>query len=86
MMANRLPVPPDLLHLIEKRTADQEESNDRRSGEEQRRCDLGPMGALESIPSLDELPTEDRRSQTDRRVTGERRAGNKTPDDAPDSE
>ena len=79
-MANRLPVPPELLHLIEKRNTDPEESNDRRSGEERRDSDLGPMGVLESISSLDELPTEDRRSKTDQRVTGERRGLDRTPD------
>ena len=83
-MANRLPVPPELLHLIEKRDTDPEESNGRRSGDERRDSDMGPMGTLESIPSLDELPTEDRRSQTDRRVTGERRGLNRTPDDGVD--
>lgn len=83
-MANRLPVPPELLHLIEKRNADQEEAKDRRSSEEQRHCDLGPVGALESVPSLDELPSEDRRSQTERRVSGERRDRDRIPDDIVD--
>lgn len=84
-MPNRLPVPPELLYLIEKRDTDQQESESRRSGEERRDCDLGPIGALESNPSLDELPTEERRSQDDRRVIDERRAFDRTPDFDPDT-
>ena len=85
-MANRLPVPEELRHLIEKRNTDGDGTKGRRSGEERRDTDLGPIGALESGASLDELPTEDRRSRSDRRTTGERRSSNETPDDGIDSD
>jgi len=83
-MANRLSVPPELLHLIEKRDIDNVEPKDRRSSEERRQSDLGPLGTLESIASLDELETEDRRLQDDRRVAGERRHLDRTPDSGGD--
>lgn len=67
-MPNRLPVPEELLHLIEKR-----ESDDRRTEEERRKTDLGPIGAIESLAELDELPLEERRTQADRRVGPDRR-------------
>ncbi len=79
-MANRLPVPEELLHLIEKRDVDKGETNDRRAGEERRGADLGPIGTLESGATLDELPTEDRRAQDDRRVAEERRGAKRTTD------
>jgi hypothetical protein len=79
-MANRLPVPEELQHLIEKRNVDDDETDDRRSGEERRGSDLGPIGTLESGATLDELPTEDRRVQDDRRVADERRGAKRTTD------
>lgn len=68
-MPNRLPVPEELLHLIEKR-----EPGDRRSQEERRETDLGPIGAIESLADLEELPLEERRAHVDRRVGPERRS------------
>jgi hypothetical protein len=67
-MPNRLPVPEELLHLIEKR-----ESGDRRSEEERRKADFGPIGAIESLTDLTELPLEERRGRTDRRAGKDRR-------------
>ncbi len=67
-MPNRLPVPEELLHLIEKR-----ESGARRSEEERRETDLGPIGAIESLTDLTELPLEERRGRTDRRAGKDRR-------------
>ena len=68
-MPNRLPVPEELLHLIEKR-----EYDDRRSEEERRKTDCGPIGAIESLADLDELPLEERRTHVERRVGRERRS------------
>ena len=45
-MANRLPVPPELLHLIEKRDTDQEEPDDRRSDAERRDSNSAPPEPL----------------------------------------
>ena len=61
-MGKRLPIPPELEHLVEKR----ERETDRRS-DNQRKDDLGPLGAIESTGQLDDVPTTDRRRGTDRR-------------------
>jgi hypothetical protein len=61
-MGKHLPVPPELEHLIEKR----ERQTDRRQSE-QRKDNLGPLGAIESADQIDEVPTIDRRRGTDRR-------------------
>jgi hypothetical protein len=84
-MSNRLPVPDELLHLIEKRDADPKESSDRRVVEDRRSSDMGPLGAIESSPDLDELPAEDRRSKTARRGTSERRKSKRTEDNGTES-
>ncbi len=73
-MPNRLPVPEELLHLIEKRDVDSAEGGERRSDAERRETDLGPLGAVESIADLDDLPLENRRSEAERRAAGERRS------------
>ena len=59
-MSKRLPVPPGLEHLIEKREEDSDRraSNKRRSSE-RREADLGPVGAIESAKDIDDVPTED---------------------------
>lgn len=67
-MGERLRVPPELEHLIEKRETDDE----RRQGE-RRTADLGPLGAIETARDLDDVPSEERRSGTDRRQAYERR-------------
>jgi hypothetical protein len=84
-MSNRLPVPEELLHLIEKRDSNEKKSSDRRVVEERRSSDMGPLGAIESSPDLDELPIEDRRSKTGRRVTAERRTSQRTEDNGTES-
>jgi len=73
-MPNRLPVPEELLHLIEKRDVDSAERGERRCDVQRRETDLGPVGAVESIADLDDLPLEDRRSEAERRVAGQRRS------------
>jgi hypothetical protein len=73
-MSKRIPVPPELEHLIEKR--DREEDRrlaEQRSGQEQRGEDLGPLGAIESAESLDDVPDENRRSGQQRRASKDRR-------------
>lgn len=72
-MPNRLPVPEELLHLIEKRDVDSTDGGERRSGTERRQVDLGPLGAVESATDLDELPVEDRRTSGQRRKAPDRR-------------
>jgi len=73
-MAKRLPVPPELEHLIEKRERETERrAGEHRSGGDQRTADLGPLGAIESTGSLDAVPTEDRRQGTERRRSSDRR-------------
>jgi hypothetical protein len=67
-MGERLPVPPELEHLIEKR----EREEDRRQAE-RRQCDLGPLGAIESEADLNAVPTSERRSGQDRRQKDRRK-------------
>jgi hypothetical protein len=73
-MSKRLPVPPELEHLIEKREqeGDRREQQQRRD-DEQRKVDLGPLGAIESAADLDEVPAEDRRRGSERRRNQDRR-------------
>ena len=73
-MSKRLPVPPGLEHLIEKREEDSDRraSNKRRSSE-RREADLGPVGAIESAKDIDDVPTEERRSGQQRRHNKDRR-------------
>jgi hypothetical protein len=73
-MGKRLPVPPELEHLIEKR----EPENNRRGGDkgqdsDRRKADLGPLGAIESAADLDDVPTEERRAGRQRRKQADRR-------------
>jgi hypothetical protein len=72
-MAKRLPVPPELEHLIEKRDEEEQRRQEqRRRDAEPRQIDLGPLGALESAEDFDDVPTEERRGG-DRRNANERR-------------
>ncbi len=60
-MTDILPVPPELLYLIEKRKADERRRAERRT------VDLGPLGSIESAEDLDDLTLEERRSGEERR-------------------
>ena len=73
-MPNQLPIPPELQHLIEKRERAERRKKLRRTVAERRTCDLGPLGALESISDVDALPLDDRRSRRERRKTPRRKA------------
>ncbi len=72
-MPNRLPVPDELLHLIEKRDVDSQSGGERRSGDERRQVDLGPIGTIQTASNLEEVPLEDRRMGRKRRVKRDRR-------------
>ena len=72
-MGKRLPVPPELQHLIEKREQEERRLEDHRSGKDQRSVDLGPLGAIESAAEIDEVPSDERRRGRDRRQGNERR-------------
>ena len=73
-MSKRLPVPPELEHLIEKREREEaRRREERRREEEPRQVDLGPLGALESADDLDDVPRDERRSGAERRKKEERR-------------
>jgi hypothetical protein len=75
-MGKRLPVPPELEHLIEKREADHERrhAEQRLAGDRRGEDDLGPLGAIESASDLGEVPTDDRRGEEPRRQSKERRS------------
>ena len=72
-MPNRLPVPEELLHLIEKRDTDADSQADRRADTNRRHTDLGPIGTIESVSSLEDLALEERRTRTERRAADNRR-------------
>ena len=74
-MPNDLPVPPELQDLIEKRETDDQRKKERRSGQDRRTCDLGPMGAIESLQDLEQVPATERRCGQQRRKTEDRRKG-----------
>jgi hypothetical protein len=74
-MSKRLPVPPELQHLLEKRERDKDRRSpaERRSRED-RQADLGPLGAIESARDLDDVPTADRRRGKERRQQPRRKS------------
>ena len=72
-MANRLPIPPELQHLIEKREREDSRAAERRSSEDRRESDLGPIGRIQSVEDLEDLTLEEERSGTERRKGRERR-------------
>jgi hypothetical protein len=72
-MPNDLPIPPELQHLIEKRERAERRKKSRRTKPERRDCDLGPLGAIESISDVEGLPFDDRRSRQDRRKSQQRK-------------
>lgn len=82
-MAERLPVPPELEHLVEKR--DQEEDRrqrQRRGDSDQRQDDLGPLGAIESTGRLEDIPLGERRTGEERRDKKGRRHQRRRESDA----
>ena len=73
-MGKRLPVPPELEHLIEKRETDNDRRQREQRGDDRRADDdLGPLGAIESTSDLRDVPTDERRETEQRRQTKDRR-------------
>jgi len=73
-MKERLPVPPELEHLIEKREHEEDRrQQEQRGDQDQRQVELGPLGAIESAKDLDDVPTEERRGGEERRSGKDRR-------------
>jgi hypothetical protein len=62
-----IPIPDDLLHLIEKRKA----AADRRRTQ-RREEDIGPLGAVLSAETMDDVPEKERRGH-ERRYGNDRR-------------
>ncbi len=69
----RLSVPSELQHLIEKRQLQDRREDQRRSGTDQRECDVGPLDAVDSAEDSESPVTEDQRSDEDRRKQRKRR-------------
>jgi hypothetical protein len=76
-MGKRLPVPPELEYLIEKREAEKDRRRREERGKADRRGDdnVGPLGAIESADTIEDVPAEERRSNQDRRKKSDRRGG-----------
>jgi hypothetical protein len=73
-MSKRLPVPPELEHLIEKREQETDRRQSKqRSGSDQRQVNLGPVGSIASAKDVEGMPTEERRAGVERRQTKDRR-------------
>lgn len=72
-MTDQLPLPPELQRLIEKREDEDRRSAQRRSGQERREDDVGPLGRMQSPEDLQQLPLVDQRSGERRREDRDRR-------------
>jgi hypothetical protein len=74
-MSERLPIPADLEHLIEKREIEADRRRGEQREQEDRRGedDLGPLGAIETTQDLRDLPTDERREEEPRRQASDRR-------------
>jgi hypothetical protein len=66
-MSDKLPLPPELQHLIEKRSDVVRRRKKRRTGAERRQCDLGPLGPIESAEGIAQAALEERRKPAQRR-------------------
>jgi hypothetical protein len=69
----RLSVPPELQHLIEKRELEDRREDQRRSDTDQRQCDLGPSSVADAVDERESPAIEDQRTGEDRRRQQERR-------------
>jgi hypothetical protein len=76
-MSDHLPLPPELRHLIEKRS-DADRRKKSRRARSRRQVDLGPLGTLESAGEFDEVVLEERRVTADRRKLPNRRRNRRT--------
>ena len=66
-MADHLPLPSKLQHLVEKRSKTDRRKQRRRKGKPRRQVDLGPLGSLETAADLGDAVLEERRTSGDRR-------------------
>ncbi len=71
-MSDHLPLPPELWHLMEKRSEANRRKRSRRIGS-RRQVDLGLLGTLESTGELDQVVLEERRATAERRKLPSRR-------------
>jgi hypothetical protein len=71
----KLPVPAELAHLIEKREKKERRSTPRRKQAERREISLGPAGVLTSGTAEEDVPLEDRRTVEERRAAKRRQKG-----------
>lgn len=78
-MSDHLSLPPDLRHLVEKRSEADRRKKTCRAGS-RRQVDLGPLGALESTGDLDKIALEERRVTAERRKVPNRRRRNRRKD------
>ena len=69
-MSERLPVPPEFQHLIEKREEEEQRQKKRRDEADRRDAEVGPLGALENGGDLEDVPDADRRDEAGRREPG----------------
>ena len=79
-MSDHLHLPPELGHLIEKRS-DSDRRRKLRRARSRRQVDLGPLGTLESAGELDEVVLEERRVTAERRKLANRRRSKRRTDD-----
>jgi len=71
----KLPVPPELEHLIEKRETSDRRGSSRRKQGERREINLGPAGMLTSGAAEEDVPLDDRRTDEERRTGPRRKKG-----------
>lgn len=77
----RLSVPPELQHLIEKRQLQNRREQQQRGDIDRRECGLGPLSALASVEDPESLVIEDQRAGEDRRENRERRQATRRKED-----
>ena len=82
-MNERLSVPPELEHLIEKREAEERRLAEQRAKQERREVDLGPLGSIESAAELDQIALEERRKLAEQREAERRQDARREDDDPP---
>jgi len=80
MMNDRLNVPPELQHLIEKRELEDRRQQERRDDADRRQVDMGPLGAEDVLDDPESLNEKERRSGKKRRDDERRRRLRRTED------
>jgi hypothetical protein len=82
-MADHLPLPSKLQHLVEKRSRPDRRKQQRRKGRPRRQVDLGPLGTLETAADLSDAVLEERRTSGDRRKQSRRSGSARRTTDPP---